>query len=143
MWLDQPQACTAAGTLEHLPSTVCAQGITCVPTGELDQDEICLGERSNPVVVLGEVLVVAGDHRKACAANSASIDAVDYYGWESGLRTGTVGIDSLDDVYVGPFALATRMVFPIIRSRAVRTASSIASRLPSGRERGSFLGAVP
>src|SRR5215471_4385008 len=88
--LISPQACTAAGTLEHLPSTVCAQGITCMLADELDQDEFRMGQHSYPVVVLGEVLVVAGDHCKAYAANSASRDdAVDYYGWESRLRTGT------------------------------------------------------
>jgi hypothetical protein len=153
--------------LEHLPSTVCAQSITYMLADELDQDEIRPGERSYALVVLGEVRVIAGDHRKACTANGASReDAVDYYGGQS-LRASAVGVDSLDDVDVWRLALATRVVFPevqiaepqpqsspiripeslnqvtIIWSRAVRTASSIASRVPSGSVRGSLRGAAP
>src|SRR5262249_33414906 len=116
VWLDQPQARTAPSTLQHLPSTMCAQSISCMLPDELDQDEIRLGKRPYPVVVLGKVLVVAGNHRKACTANGAPRDdAVDYRAWESGLRTGAVGVDSLDDVDVWPFALATRMVFPEVQ----------------------------
>jgi len=38
MRLDQPEACMAAGTLEHLPSTMGAERSTGVLTDELDQD---------------------------------------------------------------------------------------------------------
>jgi hypothetical protein len=125
VWLDQPQACTAASTPHHLPSTVCAQGIACMLADELDQDEIRLRERTYPVVVLGQVLVVAGDHRTASAANGASKDnAFDYHGWESSLRTGAVGVDSIDDVEVWPFALATRMVFLEVAARNARLSSN-------------------
>ena len=116
VWLDQSQARAAASTLQHLPSTVRAQRLACTLPDELDQNEIRLGECPDPVLILGEILVVAGDHRKACTANGTSRDdAIDHHGGESGLGTGAVGVDSLDDVDVWPFALAARMVFPKVQ----------------------------
>ncbi len=60
MWLDEPQPCASTGALDHLAGTVGAEGITCFFANKLDQDEIGLGKRSYAVVVLGEILMVAG-----------------------------------------------------------------------------------
>src|SRR5216683_5177088 len=103
MWLDEPQPCTSTGALDHLTGTVGAEGITGSFANKLDEDEIGLGKRSYAVVVLGET----------CPANgSSSDDAVDDHRWESSLRTGPVGVESLHDVGVRPLTLAARMVLP-------------------------------
>ena len=111
LWIDEPQPCASAGALDHLTGTVGAERITCFLANKLDEDEIGLGKRSYAVVVLGEILVVAGNHRRACPANGSSRDdAVDDQRWESPLRTGPVGVESLHDVGVRPLTLAARMV---------------------------------
>src|SRR5438093_1528476 len=84
-----------------------------ISASKLNQDEISLGKRSYAVVVLREILVVAGHHCRACTANGPSRDdAVDDSRWESSLRTGPVGVESLYDVGVRPLTLAARMVPP-------------------------------
>src|SRR5258708_30464419 len=111
MWLDEPQPSASTGALDHLTGTVGAQGISYFLTNKLDEDEIGLGKRSYAVVVLGEIFVVAGNHCRACPANGPSRDdAIDDHRWESSLRTGPVGVESLYDVGVRPLTLASRMV---------------------------------
>src|SRR5438094_9671290 len=113
MWLDEPQPCASTGALDHLTGTVGAEGITGSFANKLDQDEIGLGKRSYAVVVLGEILMVAGNHRRTCPSNgSSSDDAVDDHRWESPLCTRPVGVESLHDVGVRPLTLAARMVLP-------------------------------
>lgn len=46
---------------------------------------------------------------------STNPQTFDHQGRESGLRTGAVGVDSLDNVDVRRLALATRMIFPEVQ----------------------------
>src|SRR6266852_4940819 len=110
MWLDEPQPCASAGSLDHLTGTVGAEGFTGSFADKLDEDEIGLGKRSYAVVVLGEILVVAGNHCRACPANGPSRDdSVDDRRWQSSLRTRPVRVEALHHVGVRPFTLAARM----------------------------------
>jgi len=107
------RAAASTAALDHLTGTVGAEGITRSFADKLDEDEIGLGERSYAVVVLGEILVVAGNHCRACPANGPSgDDSVDDRRWQSSLRTRPVGVEALHHVGVRPLTLAARMVLP-------------------------------